>query len=332
MLERLDHFMARANALYYATRDPFADFTTAPEISQVFGEILGLWAAIVWQSMGRPTPILLAEAGPGRGTLMADALRAIRMRVPNFAAAASVHLIETSSRLRALQAQAVPSAIWDERLEQLPPCPIVLLANEFLDALPIRQFVQRGASWSERFVADGALVEQPAEPVQAALNASCRLTPTEEPRIIEVNEGALGFLAEAARRILAHGGAALIIDYGPAEPASGDSLQAIRGGRFADALHNSGGADLTAHVAFPALAAEAVRHGVAIRGPIPQGVFLTRLGLFQRTDRLARGQSPARTLALIEAAKRLVEPDQMGRLFKAFALCHPNLVLPGFEE
>ena len=332
MLERLDQFMARANALYYATRDPFADFTTAPEISQVFGEILGLWAAVVWDALVRPAPVSLAEAGPGRGTLMADALRAIRTRAPEFAAVASVHLIETSPRLRTLQAHAVPGAVWHERLEQLPPCAILLLANEFLDALPIRQFVQRDASWFERFVADGALVEQPAEPVPAVMNASCRLTPTEEPRIIEVNEGALGFVAEAARRILTHGGAALFIDYGPGKSASGDSLQAVRGGQFADALHDPGSADLTAHVDFPALAAEAVRHGVAIHGPIPQGVFLTRLGLFQRTDRLARGQPPARASALIEAAKRLVEPDQMGRLFKAFALCHPNFVLPGFEE
>ena len=332
MLERLDQFMARANALYYAARDPFADFTTAPEISQVFGEILGLWAAVVWDAFGRPTPVSLVEAGPGRGTLMADALRAIRTRAPEFAAAASVHLIETSPRLRTLQAQAVPGAVWHDRLEQLPPCPIMLLANEFLDALPIRQFVQRGASWFERFAADGALVEQPAEPIETVLNASARLEATDEPRVIEVNEVALGFVAEAARHIRTHGGAALFIDYGPAEPASGDSLQAVRGGRFTDALSGPGSADLTAHVDFPALAAEAARHGVVVRGPIPQGVFLTRLGLFQRTDRLARGQPPARASALIEATKRLVEPDQMGRLFKAFALCHPNLVLPGFEE
>lgn len=325
MPERLDHFMARANARYYATHDPFADFTTAPEISQTFGEILGLWASVVWSAMGQPAPVLLAEAGPGRGTLMADALRAIRASAPDFAAAASIHLIETSPRLRALQAEKVPTAQWHDRLDELPHGPLLLLANEFLDALPVRQFVQRGSGWFERFVAAGALVEQPAEPIAS-------LPPSTEPRIVEVSESALAFIAEAARRIRAHGGAALIIDYGPGEPSSGDSLQAIRAGRFADALTDPGTADLTAHVDFPALTAEATAHGASVHGPIPQGVFLTRLGLFQRTDRLTRGQPPRRALALIEAARRLAEPDQMGRLFKALALCHPTLPLPGFEE
>ena len=148
--ERLDRFMARANAIYYASHDPFADFATAPEISQAFGEILGLWAAVAWRQLGRPDPVLLVEAGPGRGTLMADALRAARAAMPGFALAARVHFIETSPRLRAAQAARVPEATWHDALGTVPETPLILLANEFLDALPIRQFVRRGGGWAER--------------------------------------------------------------------------------------------------------------------------------------------------------------------------------------
>jgi SAM-dependent MidA family methyltransferase len=158
-MERLDAFMARGNGAYYATHDPFADFTTAPEISQAFGEILGLWAAVVWQGLGAPDPVLLVEAGPGRGTLMADALRAIGRAAPAFRVALRLHLIETSPRLRAAQATVLPDAVWHDRLETVPRAPLILLANEFLDALPIRQFVRRGTVWMERFVADGQFVE-----------------------------------------------------------------------------------------------------------------------------------------------------------------------------
>ncbi len=161
LIERLDAFMARANVAYYATHDPFADFTTGPEITQVFGEILGLWAAVVWQQIGRPDPVLLAEAGPGRGTLMADALRAIGQTAPAFHKALSVQLIETSPRLRALQAARLPDATWHAGLESLPDLPLILLANEFLDALPIRQFVRRGDGWTERYVGPVGLVEVP---------------------------------------------------------------------------------------------------------------------------------------------------------------------------
>ncbi|MBU6499927.1 MAG: SAM-dependent methyltransferase, partial [Rhodospirillales bacterium] len=154
--------MARANAQYYATHDPFADFTTAPEISQVFGELIGLWAGVVWRSMGAPAPVILAEAGPGRGTLMADARRAIAQTMPDFAAALRLHLVETSPALRAAQARRLPDATWHDRLDTLPDGPLLFIANEFFDALPIRQFVRRGAGWAERFVHDGAFIERPA--------------------------------------------------------------------------------------------------------------------------------------------------------------------------
>ncbi len=318
--------MARANAAYYAERDPYADFTTSPEITQVFGEVLGLWAAVTWDAMGQPDPVLLAECGPGRGTLMADALRAISGVAAPFRAALRVHLVETSPRLRAQQAARVPDAAWHDALADLPPGPLILLANEFLDALPIRQFVRRGGGWAERFVDGGAFVEQPA--AAPGLDAAH----AEEGAVIEVCEPARAVAEHVARRVARDGGAALFLDYGPAESAPGDSLQALRDGRPASPLDEPGTADLTAHVDFAALARVARAAKAAVHGPVPQGMFLTRLGLFQRTGRLARTQPPGRAAALVQAAQRLAEPDRMGRLFKAMAVCHPALPCPaGFE-
>jgi NADH dehydrogenase [ubiquinone] 1 alpha subcomplex assembly factor 7 len=328
--ERLDRFMARANAAYYATRDPFADFTTAPEISQVFGELLGLWAAVTWRLLGSPAPVVLAEAGPGRGTLMADARRAIAATAPDFAAAARVHLIETSPRLRAVQATLLPDAVWHDRLETLPDQPLLLLANEFLDALPIRQFVRRATGWTERFVGEAGFEERPA--CDEAQGGDAPGDDAPEGAVREHGDAARVFVGALAARLVARPGAALLLDYGPAETACGDSLQALRGGRPADPLADPGQADLTAHVDFAALARLAVQAGAAVHGPLAQGLLLARLGLFQRTGRLARGQPPARAGAMIEAAQRLAEPDRMGRLFKALALCHPACPTPpGFE-
>ncbi len=347
---RLDRFMAQANAAYYATHDPFTDFTTAPEISQAFGEIVGLWAATTWDLLCRPTPVLLVEAGPGRGTLMADALRAIARAAPAFRAAVSVHMIETSPRLRELQRKVVPEAIWHDGIGTVPQLPLLLLANEFLDALPIRQFVRHNEGWTERYVEEGQFVEVPSpSPCGRGLGGGvaahrARTDPSPQPPptrgggalpapvVIEIAEPALDFAGAIGARLSAHPGAALFLDYGPTESTAGDSLQAIRHGRHADPLADPGSADLTAHVDFAAFAATARAAGAAVHGPIPQGVFLTRLGLFQRVDRLARTQLPAKASALIEGARRLVEPDQMGRLFKALSLCHPSCPTPpGFE-
>jgi NADH dehydrogenase [ubiquinone] 1 alpha subcomplex assembly factor 7 len=344
-LERLDHFMARANAAYYARHDPFADFTTAPEISQVFGEIIGLWAAVTWELLARPRPVLLAEAGPGRGTLMADALRAIGQTAPSFRAALSVHFIETSPRLAAAQAASVPEANWHDSLETLPNEPTLLIANEFLDALPIRQFVRRAGEWTERYVQNDRFTELPCGrearispspcgrgPGGGGGRAETRPPPARE-ELFELRESAQTFAGSLGARLAAQPGAALFLDYGPTESTSGDSLQAIRDGRPTDPLAEPGTADLTAHVDFAAFAAAARAAGAAAHGPIPQGIFLTRLGLFQRTDQLARNQHPAEALALIDAANRLAEPNRMGWLFKALALCHPACPTPpGFES
>jgi NADH dehydrogenase [ubiquinone] 1 alpha subcomplex assembly factor 7 len=303
--ERFDHFMARANAAYYATHDFSSDFTTAPELTQVFGELLGAWAKTVWTMMGAPADAMLVEAGPGRGTLMADALRVWPW--------ANVHFIESSPRLRAEQAKRVPGAIWHEALASLPEGPVILLANEFLDALPVRQFVRRADAWRELWVQDGAYIERATD---------IMLPDAPDGTQYEVNEAALAFCARLAER----GAVALFIDYGPMQSAPGNSVQAIRDGKYADPLAEPGQADLTAHVDFAAIAAR-----VNAQGPVKQNAFLTALGLFQRTDFLAqRHLHMAEKLKL--SAQRLTAPEAMGSLFKCLALCPEGFPpLPGFE-
>ncbi len=317
--------MARAAAAYYATRDPFQDFATSPEISQAFGECLGLWAAVTWQAMGRPSPVLLVECGPGRGSLMADALSAIAEMMPDFRAALQVHLVETSPRLRQVQATKLGDAVaaWHEDVASLPEAPMILLANEFLDALPIRQFIRRADGWRERHVAGGAFVELPSDVT----------LPEDAPEgaIQEVNEAARHFATWVGTRLKRHGGAALLIDYGPAESGFGDSLQAMRRGAPVDPLTTAGEVDITAHVDFAAFAAAARAAGAVAHGPLPQGVFLQRLGFMTRAAMLAR-LDPAHAQAQLAAAHRLTAPEAMGRLFKALALCDSRLPIPaGFE-
>jgi len=325
-MERLDAFFARAAAAYYAHGEAFGragDFTTAPEMTQVFGECLGLWAAVTWQAMGAPPRVLLTELGPGRGTLVADALRAVREAMPGFAAAAEVHLVETSPALRAAQRARVPEATWHESMATLPDGPAIILANEFLDALPIRQIFRRGAVWRERFVEGGRFVEGPTD---------LEPGPAPEGELREIGEAREAVAALLARRVAAQGGAALLLDYGPAASAPGETLQAIRGHAPADPLAEPGAADITAHVDFGALARAARAEGAAVFGPLPQGLFLARLGLLARSAVLAQA-APGRAATLMAAAHRLTAPEGMGRLFKALCLCHPALPRPaGFEE
>lgn len=322
--------MARAVAAYYATREPFGaqgDFTTAPEISQAFGECLGAWAAVVWDMMGRPDPVLLAEIGPGRGTLIADALRATGQVMPEFRAASRVHLVEASPRLRAVQQARLGEAVaaWHDDIAALPAGPAIILANEFFDALPIRQFIRRGGAWRERAVARGAFVEIDAEDAPPL--------PGEAPEgaIQEVSEASRAIARALAARLTTQGGAFLTLDYGPAERGFGDSLQALHAHGHADPLAEPGSVDLTAHVDFSALADAARAGGAAVHGPIPQGLFLQRLGLATRAAMLAAA-APRKGAEMLAAAQRLIAPEAMGRLFKALCLCHPNLPTPpGFE-
>lgn len=329
--ERLDRFMARAARAYYAGRDPFGaggDFTTAPEMTQAFGECLGLWAAVAWESMGRPDPVLLVELGPGRGTLMADAMRAVAEMAPGCRAALRLHLVETSPRLRQAQAARLGAAVaaWHDDIATLPPGPAIVLANEFLDALPIRQFIRRGDAWMERFVVDGRFEERPATGAPALPAAAA------EGAVQEVNEPARALVTALAARLAEQGGAALFLDYGPEKGGFGDSLQAMSAHGVADPLGPPGSADVTAHVDFAALAAAARGAGAAVRGPLPQGVFLGRLGLFSRAAILAR-MDPGGASRHLAAAQRLAAPELMGRLFKAVCLSHPGLPPPpGFED
>lgn len=322
---------------YYITRDPLGaagDFTTAPEISQMFGELLGLWAVAAWQQMGAPAQFRLVELGPGRGTLMADALRAARL-VPAFGAAASVHLVETSPALRAAQARAVtplaPRLQWHDRVEEVPEGPAIVLANEFFDALPVDQYVRRAGRWHERRVGlgpDGALAFglHPA-PARVAEAFAAHLPPPDEGDVLEHME--TGPARALASRLSAQGGFALVVDYGHAG-GYGDTLQAVAKHRFADPLADPGGADLTAHVDFAALAHLGRAAGLAAFGPIGQGVFLDRLGLAHRAERLMREAEADTRDAVAAAARRLagIGPGEMGALFKVLVLAHPALGAP----
>ncbi len=307
---------------YYATRDPLGaggDFTTAPEISQMFGELLGLSLAQAWLDQGAPAPFTLAECGPGRGTLMADVLRATRA-VPGFHDAARVHLVEASATLRDVQRDTLQreGVVWAETVEDLPEQPLVLLANEFFDALPVRQFQRDGEGWRERSVGvkDGALTLGLTDRQQAPQLAH-RLDDTRDGDIVESCRLAAHAAKAIGQRIAGHGGAALIVDYGDWR-SLGDTVQAVRDHKAADPLADPGLADLTAHVDFEALARAAAP--AAHTRLTPQGVFLERLGITPRAQNLSRGLRGAALESHIAAHRRLTHPQEMGTLFKVLGL------------
>ena len=319
---RLDRFMALANAQYYAVRDPLGadgDFTTAPEISQLFGELIGLALVDHWARAGAPAAIRLVELGPGRGTLMADILRAAAIR-PAFLRAARITLVETSPTLRRAQAAALAGhdVAWAGTLDEVPDdAPLYLVANEFFDALPVRQFRRTGSGWTERHVAlsdDSFIWQDIPAPLPPPSFAGA-----EGAAILEINEPAAAIAAEIGRRLTRHGGLALIVDYGYAQ-GHGDSFQAVKAHAFTDPLNAPGEADLTAHVDFAALARAAATRCF---GPVTQGALLAALGLQARLDALARAR-PDHAEALHGGAQRLAGPDEMGALFKALALTGPE--------
>jgi NADH dehydrogenase [ubiquinone] 1 alpha subcomplex assembly factor 7 len=309
---RLDAWMAACNAAYYAARDPFGaagDFVTAPEISQMFGELIGGWIGDLWVRAGKPTARLV-ELGPGRGTLMADAQRVLA-RLPGFADAVPLALVETSPVLRTAQAARL-TADWFDRVGDIPDDrPVIVIANEFFDALPIRQFDGRGGERGVGLIADGfGPVTLPA-PGTAA---------------VEVCEAAAAVMALLSDRLRRHGGAVLAIDYGYAETTALDSLQALRHHAAANPFANPGESDLTAHVDFGALARAA--NDLRVSGPVAQGVWLTRLGIEARAEQLRRGATPATAAGIAAALVRLTAPTQMGNLFKAMAVTHPAWPVP----
>lgn len=315
---------------YYTTRDPLGaggDFTTAPEISQMFGELLGLWLAQVWMDQGQPTPFLLAELGPGRGTLTADILRATRA-VPGFQEAMQVHLVEVSPALRKRQAEALGGVdkTFHDHLADLPDGPLFLIANEFFDALPIRQFQRANTYWHERQIGadDGRLIWGLGPETRFEM-LDDRLAGTTEGQIVELNTPALPLAEDIGARIARHGGAALIIDYGDAV-SIGDTFQALKAHEPVDPLACPGKADLTAHVAFGPLA-RAAAPAVA-SAPTPQGVFLERLGITARAQALAQRLTGDALDSHIAAHRRLTHPEEMGTLFKVMALTPPGQPTP----
>ena len=331
----------------YACRDPIGaagDFTTAPEISQMVGELVGLWCAVVWRSMGEPDPVRLVELGPGRGTLMADALRAAR-EVPAFRAAVRLHLVETSARLRTGQRRVLAECglqrepAWHESFAGVPGGPLVVVANEFFDALPIRQFQRTRTGWCERLVGTDAgrlqFVLAPSPPIPSIppippIPPNLRGAPIGS--VVEARPAAAGIAHDLGRRVSRFGGAALIVDYGHAESAVGDTLQAVRRHRYHDPLDAPGTADLTAHVDFQALARAAADGGARTWGPVPQGRFLEGLGIGARAGALSGDATPGQAADIRAARRRLVDPAEMGTLFKVLAVAHPELPPPpGFE-
>jgi NADH dehydrogenase [ubiquinone] 1 alpha subcomplex assembly factor 7 len=329
---------------YYTQRDPFGlagDFVTAPEISQMFGELLGAWCATVWQSMGRPDPVRLVELGPGRGTLMADALRSTR-KVAGFRQAIDLHMVETSPVLRARQAEALARAApgiaptWHDLFDEVPAGPLILVTNELFDALPIHQFEFHGGRWHERVVAMNPNDDHFAfalRPPGAVFGAATPPPVPHEGSIVEVCPAGISLAGAIGRRVARDGGAALIVDYGHDGNGFGDSLQAVRRHQKHDVLAEPGAADLAAHVDFGALARTAREVGAAVYGPIPQNTLLERLGIRARAAALARNATARQAEDLRTATERLLHLEQMGTLFKAIVIAAPSLsVPPGFDE
>ena len=313
---------------YYATRDPFGaagDFITAPEISQMFGELIGLSLAQAWMDQGQPAPITLAELGPGRGTLMADALHATRS-VPGFHDALTVHLVEASPALRQSQARLNPDAIWHDSANTLPDAPLFVIANEFFDALPIRQFVRQGDGWCEKMVGltDGALSFGLSAAAPIGLLQE-RLKDVQEGELVEHCPALPAITTALSARIESYGGCALIIDYGD-WGSLGDTFQALRGHDHTDPLTAPGQADLTAHVDFAAIAAHA--RPAKFSRLTPQGVFLERLGITGRAQALANGLSDDALRSHVAAHRRLTHPAEMGELFKVISIYPSNAAPP----
>ncbi|MFL6763367.1 MAG: class I SAM-dependent methyltransferase [Sphingomicrobium sp.] len=302
----VEAYMEACNAYYYATRDPLGalgDFTTAPEISQMFGELVGAALADCWRRAGAPADAIYAELGPGRGTLASDALR--MMRAAGFRG--DEHLVETSPALREIQKASVPNASWHEDIDDLPARPLLLVANEFLDALPIRQHVD-GIERRVIAAAGGLALDRDGEIMETS----------------PVRDEAVQSIAAC---LAAKGGAAIFIDYGHERSAPGDTLQAVRGHAYAPLLANPGEQDLTSHVDFEALAAAARGAGAAVTPLVTQGEWLIRLGIEARAQALSRA-NPERAADIQGSLERLTSRDQMGDLFKVMAIHSPHWPSP----
>ncbi len=334
---------------YYSARDPLGaggDFVTAPEISQMFGELVGLWAAETWARMGSPKAVRLVELGPGRGTMMADALRACRVAPAFLDAITEIDLVETSAHLRERQEEKLgrrgKPVVWRDQLSDVPEGPAIVLANEFLDALPVRHFVKVEEGWCEKLVGideNGVfffgLSPQPETLIHAEAPVGA---------VLEIGAASHKLTAELASRIVAHGGAALIIDYGHVTTSLGETLQALRRHEAIDPLADPGECDLTAHVDFASLGRAAHAVGAAVWGPITQGEFLRSLGIVQRAEALKRNASALQAITIGRELARLTATEEergasgrmvpgMGDLFKVMAITQPDCPAPpSFED
>jgi len=322
---------------YYMGRDPFGragDFITAPEVSQMFGELIGIWCAAGWQMMDAPADWNLIELGPGRGTLMADLVRACSV-MPGLRDGMKVHFVEMSPALKAVQAETMKRAgidvQWHDRLEDVPDAPSLIIANEFFDALPVTQLQKQDGKWHERVVGvdgEGALTFGLAtDPVAPALLLKWAVN-AKEGDIAEISPARDAVAREIGRRVTRDIGAALIIDYGHVTSAAGDTLQAIARHQFADVLSQPGNADVTSHVDFEALATSLTADGAKAYGAVTQADFLVRMGLKEREEMLRARADARQRIRLSKGAQRLVSGNEMGQLFKVLAVAHPDMPKP----
>ena len=320
----LAQFMAESNAHYYASRDPLGadgDFVTAPEISQMFGELIGLWLADMWIRAGREEPVHYVELGPGRGTLAKDALRTMK----RYGLEPEAHLVEASPALRKVQLEAVPQARFHDDLTSVPlDGPVLLVANEFLDALPVRQLVRAAEGWRERMVGldgDSFVYVAGGTPMDAAVPPDWR--GARQGAIVETSPAAAAVVYEIAGRLANQGGCALIVDYGHADQRGGSTFQAVKAHRKVDPFAAPGEADLTAHVDFATLARVAQSRGAHWMGTVGQGEWLRALGIETRAEALAM-RAPHFRAEVNAARDRLIADDQMGTLFKVMGLAAPG--------
>jgi NADH dehydrogenase [ubiquinone] 1 alpha subcomplex assembly factor 7 len=322
-------YMRAANIAYYSSGDPFGaqgDFITAPEISQMFGELVGLWLTDMWMRQGNPAPCHYVELGPGRGTMAADALRAMAQ----FRFVPTVHFVESSEALRAKQLANVPEAQFHGSIASLPnDGPLLIIANEFFDALPLRQLILTHAGWRERVVVRDRGTKFAAMPGASAMDAAVPEAFRNSPvgSIVESSPDSSAIMYEIAGRIASQGGAMLVIDYGYVQPGLGSTLQAVKAHAFADPFLDPGTCDLTAHVNFLELGNMARMRELNVVGPTTQGVWLSALGIRQRAAILAEN-TPERTEDILAARDRLIKADKMGTLFKVMAVHSPDWVMP----
>ena len=321
-------YMSHAAEAYYRTQEPFGvkgDFTTSPEISQMFGEMIGAWLVDLWMQMGKPDSVKLVELGPGKGTLAADIMRTISAW-PDFKAATTLHLVETSPRLKELQAATLKgySAGWYDSFSEVPEGICFVVANEFFDALPVHQFKKVEAGWQERCVGydaekDGFFFTTAPLDINITGMMPDEFMNAPAGSIFEISPDSLSVIEQVSDRVARHGGAALFLDYGHAQPGLGDTLQAVSKHKYADALEDPGARDITAHVDFATLKTVA-EQSVAVSGPVTQGQFLIALGIEARAHKLGESANDKQREDIMSALCRLIAPKEMGRLFKVMAL------------